>query len=410
MALDEHKIDSLKIDPEHRVRQGNRLGILAFVGAGLVIGAVVAWQLWPREPAPEVSIVAASAPSQAESSANSAILNASGYVVARRLATVSSKVTGKIEEVLVEEGMTVEAGDVLARLDGATATVQLNLAQSQLEAARKNLAEIEVRLGEARRQLERNGALRERKLISAQVYDASESEVKALEARLISARGSVDVAEQSVAVARQAVEDLTIRAPFGGVVISKNAQPGEMISPMSSGGFTRTGICTIVDMDSREIEVDVNEAYINRVEPGQRVEATLDAYPDWSIPAEVINIVPTADRQKATVKVRIGFDQLDSRILPDMGVKVGFLEEADDPVEEEALDAVALVPPSAVSTLEGRRYVWVVDGETVERRAVSTGRERGGLVAVRSGLRPGERIVATPPDGLSDGQQVKIAN
>ena len=261
-------------------------------------------------------------------SLGNSVLNASGYVVARRMATVSSKVTGKIQEILVEEGMAVKKDQVLAKLDPVNMETVLTMAERELEASRRNLAEIEVRLADARRTLDRNETLVKQQLISESALDTSRAEVNALAARLEASKAQVKVAESQLAMRRIDYDDLEVQAPFAGVVISKDAQPGEIVSPMSAGGgFTRTGIATIVDMDSREVEVDVNEAYINRVKANQRVEATLDAYPDQPLAAHVINIVPTADRTKATVRVSIGFDKLEPQILPDMGIKVRFLDD-----------------------------------------------------------------------------------
>jgi RND family efflux transporter MFP subunit len=333
------------------------------------------------------------------------VLNASGYVVARRLATVSSKVTGRVSEVLFEEGAEVEAGQVLARLDRSTVDAQLNVSSSGAEVARRNLREIEVRLADARKALARNRSLVERKLVSQSVLDSSEADVAALGARLAAARSEVDVAVAQVGLGKQELADLEIRAPFKGVVISKDAQPGEMVSPMSAGGgFTRTGVATIVDMDSREVEVDVNESYINRVSAGQKVECVLDAYPDLKIPAHVISIVPTADRQKATVRVRIGIDQLDPRILPDMGIKVSFFEGGAQPATKAALR----VPENAIVTEGKASYVWVVRDGKVEKRAVTTGATRDGQVPVTDGLTGGESIVVDAPKRLRDGGAVEL--
>ena len=201
--------------------------------------------------------------------------------------------------------------------------------EAQLEAARRAIAETEVRLAEAARTLKRREQLRGDGLIPEADLDQARAEVQSLEARIAAAREQVTVAERQVALQQTELDNMVIRAPFSGIALSKDAQPGEMVSPVSAGGgFTRTGICTIVDMKSLEIEVDVNESYINRVAARQPVTAVLDAYPDWQIPGRVITTVPTADRQKATVLVRIAFDELDPRILPDMGVKVTFLREA----------------------------------------------------------------------------------
>ncbi len=331
------------------------------------------------------------------------MLNASGYVTARRQATVSSKVTGKVVEVLIEEGMTVEGGQVLARLDLSNTEVSLRLAQAQAAAARAALEETRVRLRESKLDLDRTRELVAGEVASQADLDRAEAQYDSTQARLARQGDEAAVAERQVAFWRQEVEDRIIRAPFAGVVVSKNAQPGEMISPVSAGGgFTRTGICTIVDMSSLEIEVDVNEAYINRVSAGQSVDATLDAYPDWKIPARVIAIVPTADRQRATVRVRIGFDELDPRILPDMGVKVGFQENA---VEARAR-ALVTVPAGALWE-DGDDVVWVVADGTVERRAVSVEEVRGREALLAAGLSPGERVVVEAPEGLKEGDAVE---
>jgi RND family efflux transporter MFP subunit len=322
------------------------------------------------------------------------------------MSTVSSKVTGKIAEIFVEEGMAVEKGQVLARLDPVNTETSLTMAQRELEASKRNLAEIEVRLAEAQRNLARNEALVKQQLVSQTALDASRAEVNALAARLAASQAQVKVSDSGVAMRRNDFADLEIKAPFAGVVISKDAQPGEMISPMSSGGFTRTGIATIVDMDSREVEVDVNEAYINRVKNDQRVEATLDAYPDAPLAARVINIVPTADRTKATVKVRIGFEKLDQRILPDMGIKVRFLDDAPTPVANAG--PRIRVPAAAVQREGDNTYVWIVSDGRAERRAVTIGAESEGSIEVRAGIASGDELVSPVVQGLEDGGKVKL--
>lgn len=336
------------------------------------------------------------------------VLNASGYVTARRRATVSSKVTGKVIEMNVEEGMQVRQGQVLARLDDSTMRAALALSRAQLEAARRAVPETEVRLEEARLNLRRHEQLRQDGLNTPADIDQAQATVNSLIARINSLREQINVAESQVALQQTALDDMVIRAPFSGVAISKDAQAGEMVSPVSAGGgFTRTGICTIVDMRSLEIEVDVNESYINRVRPGQPVTATLDAYPDWQIAGKVITPVPTADRQKATVLVRIAFDQLDPRILPDMGVKVTFLREPDA-AAIPAAQAVTLVPKSAVREENGGRYAFVVRDNTVERRAIQTGGADGDRVEVIAGLKGGDRVVVSPPPQLADGTPIRL--
>jgi RND family efflux transporter MFP subunit len=371
-------------------------------GGAILFAAIFAW----RGVNSALPVRTATLESPSDSTAG-AILNASGYVVARRLATVSSKVTGRVEEVLFEEGARVESGEVLARLDAETELARRRVAASSLEASRRGLRETEVRLADARRTLDRNRSLVERRLLAQSVLDTSQADVAALAARLAAAQAEVAVAEANLAVSEQALNDLVIRAPFAGVILSKDAQPGEMVSPISAGGgYTRTGIATIVDMSSREIEVDVNEAYINRVHAGQKVEAVLDAYPRWTIPAQVISIVPTADRQKATVRVRIGFDELDSRVLPDMGVKVGFLE---DGAPREG-DKWPLLPKAALVTESGSPSVWVVRDGKVELRQIETGAERDGFLPVLEGLQGGETVVLDPPGRLREGRAVELVD
>jgi RND family efflux transporter MFP subunit len=403
MPLDKEALAELRLEHSSdpvRYRESRRGPRRWWIVAGVaaVLLAVVGWRL-AHSPVPVRTAIA-----EAPDGADGAVLNASGYVVARRLATVSSKVTGRITEVLFEEGATVQQGQLLARLDPSTAQAELDVAGRNLDFQRRNLGETEARLAEAERTLGRNRSLVERKLVSQSTLDASEAEVDALRARLAAERAQVQVARSELALRQQGLDDLLIRAPFSGVVISKDAQPGETVSPASAGGgFTRTGIATIVDMDSREIEVDVNEAYINRVHDGQRVEAVLDAYPDWKIPAQVISIVPTADRQKATVRVRIAFDALDPRMLPDMGIKVRFLEDTSG-----GEPASPTVPEAAVVRDDEQASVWVVRDGAVERRDVVTGEAADGRIAVRQGLDGGETVVVDPPRRLRNGARVEL--
>lgn len=345
-----------------------------------------------------------------------AVLNASGYVTARRRATISSKITGKIVEVNVEEGMDVEAGQVLARLDDSNAQAAFALAEAQVGAARRNISENEVRLVEARLTLDRRVQLVKKRIVSQAEVDQAQAEVDSFSARIAAAREMVRVAERQVELQQADLDNTIIRAPFSGVVVTKDAQPGEMVSPVSAGGgFTRTGICTIVDMQSLEVEVDVNESYINRVVPGQEVTAVLNAYPDWQIPAHVITMVPTADRQKATVLVRIAFEKLDPRILPDMGVKVTFLRGYDTPSGVAEVTTVKrpvlLVPKAAIRVENGQDVVFVTRADgTVERRAIRTAGEDGSQIEVVTGLSRGEQVVAPVPTAIKDGSKVRIVS
>jgi len=409
MPLDSDSLGSLRIDRSVQPEEGGIGKRLIYIAVAVVlVGAVgVGLWLWLGGTTTEVTTVTAEVESSGPSLGNS-VLNASGYVVARRMATVSAKVTGKLLETYVEEGMAVKKDQVLARLDPINIQTVLTMAERELDASRRNLAETEVRLADARRQLARNEELVKQKLVSEAALDTSRADVNALDARLEASKAQVKVSESQVAMRKIDYDDLQVRAPFSGVVISKDAQPGEIISPMSAGGgFTRTGIATIVDMDSREVEVDVNEAYIYRVKPNQRVEAKLDAYPDQPLAAHVINIVPTADRTKATVKVRIGFDKLESQILPDMGIKVRFLD--DQPVAASTSNAPRIrVPSSAVQRQGSESYVWVVSGGRVERRAITTGAENDGQTEVLAGVHEGEELVAPLVEGLQDGGKVKL--
>jgi|KBSSwiStaDraftv2_1062776.scaffolds.fasta_scaffold86805_2 RND family efflux transporter MFP subunit len=338
------------------------------------------------------------------------VLDASGYVTARRQATVSAKITGKVTEVLIEEGQRVTEGDVLARLDDTEAKAQLSLAQAQLTAARSQLAEVRALLVQAERDYNRQQELLRRELVAEQSMDAARAQRDMVRARLGNLEEQVRVAQESVAVARVQVDNTEIRAPFSGVVVAKSAQPGEMISPISAGGgFTRTGIGTIVDMDSLEIQVDVNESFINRVAPGQPVEAVLNAYPDWRIPGEVIAIIPSADRNKATVKVRVALRQKDRRILPDMGVRVSFLSAPSAPGAPPAGRAGVLVPAAAVRVEGKAGVVFVFADDKVQRRSVTLGQSVGADRQVLSGLSAGERVVLSPPASLGDGTAVKLA-
>ena len=411
MALDSETLGSLRIDRSAPPSSGAGRKIVAWVlGLSLALGAVIALWLWLGGKTLEVTTVVVEEDSSGPSLGNS-VLNASGYVVARRLSTVASKVTGRVLEIFVEEGMTVEKDQVVASLDPVNTQTMLTMAERELDASRRSLAEIEVRLAEARRNLERNEALIKQQLVSQTALDASRAEVNATAARLEAARAQVKVAESSLAIRRNDFNDLQVRAPFKGVILSKDAQPGEMISPLSAGGgFTRTGIATIVDMDSREIEVDVNEAYINRVKSNQRVEATLDAYPDKSLPAHVVNIVPTADRTKATVRVRIGFDQLEPFILPDMGIKVRFLDDQPAPAAVAQQGPRMRIPAVAVTRTDGEAFVWVVRDNRVERRAVSVGAESEGQVEILAGVASGDELVSPVVPGLEDGGKIKLAD
>ena len=403
MPAEKQLLEELRIERKDPPRRSPwRIAIALVVPAVLLI--LTAGFFWLKAArAPEVTVALVR---EESAGGASTVLNASGYVTPRLRATVSSKITGKVTEVLIEEGKTVTEGQVVGRLDDSNARRDLELSEAQLASARKSLAETEARLKLAGITLGRIRSLVKDGVESQSALDTAQADADALAAHLNQQREDVAVAVQSVAVKKQNLDDTVIRAPFSGVVTTKDAQPGEMISPVSAGGgFTRTGICTVVDMRSLEIQVDVNESYIARVFPGQPVQATLDAYPDWQIPAHVILAVPTADRQKATVQVRIKFDKLDPRILPDMGVKVAFLEK-EAPRTPESKPRL-LVPKAAVRHEGDSDFVYLVQQDKVERRAVRVIGTSGAELEI-SGVTRGERVVLEGPPGLADGSRVTV--
>jgi RND family efflux transporter MFP subunit len=396
-------LSGLRIEERVRTAGTGRKTRRLIAGSAVIIIVIAGAFLAFRSRAAVVTVAEAR---PAGDPAATALLNASGYITPRRRATVAAKITARVVDVYVDEGMVVTEGQLLARLDDSDAQRRLQAARAQRDATAALIASLKVNLANAARELVRNEGLAADGFASAQALDQARTATESLRAQVAAAEEQVKAADAQIAMARQDVDNCVVRAPFGGVVVSKDAQRGEMVSPISAGGgFTRTGIATIVDMDSIEIEVDVNESYIARVVPGQRVEAVLDAYPDWRIPAGVRTIIPTADRQKATVKVRISFDKLDPRILPDMGVKVSFLageQAAGRPA------AKAIIPREAPRTLDGRSVVFLFRDGAVERRAVSLGTETGGDVEVTAGLAPGDKVVIGGPADLRDGQRVKV--
>tara|TARA_B000000475_G_scaffold57979_1_gene45790 strand:- start:570 stop:1715 length:1146 start_codon:yes stop_codon:yes gene_type:complete len=380
MSDRENLLNNLKIDRSAPpVVDGSPSNKLYLLGAAIVLVSFFWWLFLSEDELKEVTTFTVKSLQMSDSSATS-ILDASGYVVARRRATVSSKVTGKVMKVFIEEGMYVEEGQLLAQLDDSTMQADLNYSQSQLD--------------EARRIFNRTGELAKEELASQASLDAARAAMEGLEALN--------------AVRKQVVKDMQILAPFSGVVVYKAAQPGEMISPVSAGGgFTNTGICTIVDMDSLEVEVDVNEAFINRVKPGQPVITNLNAYPKWDIPSEVIAIIPTADRNKATVKVRIALLEKDERVLPDMGSRVSFLRKVDNNNQEIQKEGV-MIPLAAVADIDGSSLVQVVDGNSIQIMQIEVAEETANYARVIKGLESGMKVIARFDDELENNQKVII--
>jgi RND family efflux transporter MFP subunit len=401
----------LRIDPAQRDAPpggggpGRRQVVALVAGALVLLGLGAGFWMWRSRPV-AVEVATAVAPSAA--AGQGATLQASGYVTARRQATVSAQITGTIREVLIEEGEHVKAGQVLARLDDSAYQAGVAQARAQLMAAQALEVQYQGQLAQARRETARSQDLTDRGLTSRQALELAQTQETTLGAQLQAQRKQAELAQAALRGAEVQLGYCTVRAPFDGVIVAKSAQSGEIISPISAGGgFTRTGVGTIVDMDSLEIEVDVNEAYIHRVVPPQPAQAVLDAYPDWSIPAHVIAIIPTADRNKATVKVRVGLDQKDPRILPDMGVRVSFLERSSAGGPAPPAITGVLVPGSAIVSSGSGSIVYVVDGDRVRATPVTPGQQFGDLRAV-TGITVGARVARTPPPAMRDGTRISV--
>jgi RND family efflux transporter MFP subunit len=381
---------------------------LAAVAALLVL-ALVAWAVFGRTRGVEVRTATVAAIGNGSSSGS--VLDATGYVVARRMATVSAKITGKVREVFIEEGMKVEEGQVMATLDPLDADAERTLASAQHSAARSQVESVRAQLSEAEANARRLSTLVQQQLVSKAQYDEAVAARDSLRAELITSERNAKVASDRLRIADIGVDNTIVRAPFAGVITAKAAQPGEIVSPLATGGFTRTGIGTIVDMDSLEVEVEVGEAFIGRVQPKMPIEATLNAYPDWKIPGEVIAIIPAADRGKATVKVRVALKQKDARIVPDMGVSVRFLQ-TEPPKDAAPVARGVRVPASALTQRDGADVAFAIDGEDADRvelRTVKTGRSLGDDREVLSGLSAGDEVVLDPPAELDDGARVRVA-
>ena len=400
--LNELRIDR-KAPPEPPRRRGLWIAVAVVV---LLLVLAAAWALLGRDAGVEVRTAPVVA--IAAGGASASVLDATGYVVARRTATVSSKITGRVREVRIEEGQRVEAGDIMATLDPIDADAQRALSASQLAAARSQTGSVQAQLAQAEADATRLAALVDQQLVSRAQYDQAVAQRDALRAQLVTAQRNARVAADSLAIADLGVDNTVVRAPFSGVVTAKAAQPGEIVSPLSAGGgFTRTGIGTIVDMDSLEIEVDVGEAFIGRVQPKMPVEIVLNAYPDWKIPGHVIAIIPTADRGKATVKVRVALEAKDPRIVPEMGVRVSFLEKAAA-AGTEAPKGVR-VPAAAIVERDGKPVAFVVQADDkVKQQSLQVGQVLAKDKQVLSGLSAGQTVVLSPAVELKDGDKVTL--
>ena len=398
-------LGALRIDKDKRQERktGKIFGII--LAAILLIALVAGAAYYSRNSAPIVEVAAAQ---KAGTAGPTALLNASGYVTPRRRATIAAKITGRVIGVYFDEGVHVKEGQILAKLDDSDVKRALDSAVADRNSTQAQTADYQVQLRNAELLVHRSQELQAAGVQSQEILDNALTSADSLRAKIALTKEQVAASAARVNEAQQAVDNTVIRAPFEGIVVSKDAQVGEMVSPISAGGgFTRTGIATIVDMNSNEIEVDVNEAYIARVLPDQKVTAVLDAYPDWQIPSKVRTVIPTADRQKATVKVRISFIKLDPKILPDMGVKVTFL--GDEPKKQAgAVEPAATVPTAALRDDNGSKIVYVVKDNKLERRAVKPGNVRGSDTEIFAGVTPGDMVVTKGPPDLRDGESIQL--
>ena len=413
--IDGNLLNQLRIEGAHRESENSGpprwlWWLLGSLVAAALIGGALWWFLSVRPV--EVQTTAAVAPGSA--GASNAVLQATGYVTARRRATVSTQITGTLVEVLIEEGDRVKQGQVLARLEDSALRASLGAAQANVQVSEAQVAQAQAQLAQSQADARRQESLAASGMVSPQAVEQARTAVATATAIVQAQRRAADAARAQFNQAKVNFDYTIVRAPFAGVITEKAAQVGEIVSPLSAGGgFTRTGVGTIVDMDSLEVDVDVNESYISQVVPNMPCEAVLDAYPDWKIPAHVIAIVPAADRGKATIKVRVALEQKDARLVPDIGVRVSFLgRKADNKGDAggAAKPQGVLVPPAAVVQREGRSVVFVVaDGKVQQRAVTPAAKDVGGMKLLPQAVNAGERVVLSPPASLRDGAGVKTA-
>lgn len=407
--IDANLLNELRIARDEREDESARAPRWPWIAGGLVlvllIAAGAAWW-WFAGRAVTVQTATATAPNAG--GAAGAVLQATGYVTARRQATVSTQITGTLTQVLIEEGDRVKAGQVLARLEDTTQRASLAAAQANVQAVLAQVTQLQAQLAQAEADERRQHELVASGMVTKQAAEQARTNVATVAAQLNARKKEAEAAKAQAAQAQVNYDYTFVRAPFAGVIVEKAAQVGEIVSPLSAGGgFTRTGVGTIVDMESLEVDVDVNEAYIGQVTANMPAEAVLDAYADWRIPAHVVAIVPAADRGKATVKVRVALEQKDARIVPNMGVRVSFLGQK--PVSNAAPPKGVLVPPQAIAQRDGRSVVFVVaDGKARQRPVTPAKQDIGQMKLVPEGLSPGDAVVVSPPESLQDGTSVKV--
>ena len=407
--IDANLLNELRIEGQHREHDGGGAPrwLWPAVGSALVIVLLAAAGWWFLTARP-VAVQTAAAVAPGAGGAAGALLQATGYVTARRQATVSTQITGTLTKVLIEEGDHVKAGQVIATLEDSALRASLVAAQANVQAAQAQVTQMQAQLAQAEADARRQSELVASGMTTRQASEQSRTAVASFTAQLDARRRETDAARAQLAQAKVNFDYTVVRAPFSGVVTEKAAQVGEIVSPLSAGGgFTRTGVGTIVDMDSLEVDVDVNEAYIGQVTPDMPAQAVLDAYADWKIPAHVIAIVPAADRGKATVKVRVALEQKDARLVPNMAARVSFLGQKVAATAQAPKGV--LVPAQAIAQRDGRSVVFVVvDGKAAQRAVTPAAQDVGGMKLLPQAVQVNERVVLSPPPSLHDGADVRV--
>lgn len=398
-------ISKLSIDKSAGARPVRRRRKAVLAGALILIAAVLVFLFLQGYLSPPVSVEMATV-AQVYPSQSLSVLNASGYVVAQRKAAVSSKITGRITAISVEEGSRVKKGDVISRLEQDDVAASREQARSQVAVARAGLGRAKAELRDAEAQFMRQKELLGSGYISRTEFDSAEARFLKAEASVAEAAAAVEAVAAALRAADVAVEYTMIRAPFDAVVLTKNADIGDIVTPLGAAANAKAAVVTIADMNSLLVEVDVSESNLGLVKEAQPCEVYPDAYPDLRLRGEVHMIVPTADRTKASVLVKVKFTDRDSRILPEMSAKVAFLTRSLSPEDLKPMTAVSI---SSLTGRNGRKSVFVVkDGRAIET-PVATGETLGDMVAITSGLQPGDRIIARPSDRIRDGMSVKTA-
>ena len=401
-------ISRLKIDREAKApTQGSRpkrrrWGRMVLLVLALALVAAAAMSVFAGKPAVEVVAVAQTYPAQ-----NYTLLNATGYVVAQRKAALSSKATGRLEWLGVLEGSHVKKDEVIARLESRDVAAALGQAQANVKVAQANLEQGQAELQDAQAAFQRAAELLNQKFIAASAYDTAQARLNKAKASISGYQAAIVAARANAQAAQVAVDQTVIRAPFDGVILTKSANVGDNITPFSSAADSKGAVVTIADMDTLEVEADVSESNLSKIRVDQPAEILLDAFPELRLAGTVSRMVPTMDRSKATLLVKVRFEERDPRVLPDMSAKVAFLSQ---PVPPRDKLPVTAVQPAAIVTRGGTPAVFLLDavGGKVRRVAVTTGRKIGELVEVK-GLKPGDKVVLAPDDKLQDGQAVKVA-